>query len=66
MANTKKQPAKPKLYSWDELAKMKGVPVNELKKYFEDNSRVGEKFSMKLVDPFNFTNPFAGDDDMYM
>ena len=66
MANTKKQPAKPKLYTWDELAKMKGVPVNELKKYFEDNSRVGEKFSMKLVDPFNFTNPFAGDDDMYM
>ncbi len=66
MANTKKQPAKPKLYTWDELAKMKGVPVNQLKKYFEDNSRIGEKFSMNLVDPFNWSNPFAGDEDLYM
>ncbi len=58
--------ATPKLYTFEELAKLKGVSVDQIKNHFKDNSRVGEKFSMKLNDPFNFTDPFAGDDDMYM
>lgn len=58
--------ATPKLYTFEELAKLKGVPVDQIKNYFKDNSRIGETFSMKLNDPFNWSNPFAGDDDMYM